>query len=147
MMRAFLLVAVLLTGSAGAALVIGADGSVTSAAVPANLHVQANKIVDSLGTTVQIRGVNRAGTEYACIQGWGLFDGPNTQASIDAMKTWGVNAVRVPLNEDCWLAINGSPAAYSGLNYQNAIKSYVDLLNQNGMYVLVELHWTAPGTA
>jgi len=32
----------------------------------------------------------RSGTEYACVQGNGIFDGPNDQASITAMKNWGV---------------------------------------------------------
>src|SRR5206468_534824 len=59
---------------------------------------------------------------------------------------WRTNAVRVPLNEDCWLAINGAPAAYSGTNYRQAIQSYVSLLNQNGLYAILELHWSAPGT-
>jgi hypothetical protein len=62
------------------------------------------------------------------------------------MKTWNVNAVRVPLNEDCWLGINGVPAAYSGASYQSAIAAWVNLLTQNGMVVIVDLHWTAPGT-
>ena len=27
------------------------------------------------------------------------------------MKAWNINAVRVPLNEDCWLGINGVASA------------------------------------
>jgi hypothetical protein len=95
---------------------------------------------------VQLRGVNYSGPEYACIQGWGIFDGPNDAASVQAIAGWRANSVRVPMNEDCWLNINGSPAAYSGTAYQQAIKSYVSLLNQNGLYAILELHWTAPGT-
>ena len=45
------------------------------------LHVDGNQLVDSSGLTVQVRGVNRSGTEYACIQGWGIFDGPSDAAS------------------------------------------------------------------
>jgi len=111
------------------------------------LHVDGNQLVDSSGLTVQVRGVNRSGTEYACIQGWGIFSGPNDAASIQAMKAWRVNAVRVPLNEDCWLGINGVPTAYSGPAYQQAIKDYVSLLNQNGLYAILDLHWSAPGTS
>ena len=90
--------------------------------------------------------MNYSGPEYACIQGWGIFDGPNDAASVQAIAGWRANAVRVPMNEDCWLNLNGSPAAYSGATYQQAIKSYVSLLNQNGLYAILELHWTAPGT-
>ena len=110
------------------------------------LRVSGTSLVDTSGQAVQIRGVNYSGPEYACIQGWGIFDGPSDAASVRAIVSWRANAVRVPLNEDCWLAINGAPSAYSGANYQQAIKSYVSLLNQNGLYAILELHWTAPGT-
>jgi endoglucanase len=94
-----------------------------------------------------VHGVNRSGSEYACIQGWGFFDGPADSASVQAIANWNVNMVRVPINEDCWLGINGSPAAFSGQNYRNAIVNYVNLLHQNGMYAEITLMWTAPGTA
>ena len=47
------------------------------------------------------------GTEYACVQGWGMFDGPTDDEAIDVMKEWHINVVRIPLNEACWLGING----------------------------------------
>jgi aryl-phospho-beta-D-glucosidase BglC (GH1 family) len=62
------------------------------------------------------------------------------------MKSWNINAVRVPMNEDCWLGINGVPSAYSGAAYQSALAAWVSLLTQNGMIVIVDLHWTAPGS-
>ncbi len=61
------------------------------------------------------------------------------------MLAWHVNAVRVPLNEDCWLDINGVPAGYGGTSYQQAIEAYVKLLTDNGLAVILDLHWTAPG--
>jgi hypothetical protein len=102
-------------------------------------------IVDGSGKTVQLHGADRSGTEYSCLNG-GFFDGPVDQTAVDAMKAWNINAVRVPLNEDCWLGINGVAAAYGGANYQNAISTWVNLLTQNGMVVILDLHWTAPGT-
>jgi endoglucanase len=111
------------------------------------LHVQGNAIVNSSGQTIRLLGVDRSGTEYACIQGWGFLDGPSDLASVQAMATWHVNAVRIPLNEDCWLGINNAPAAYSGSNYQSQIANYVNLLNANGMVAILDLHWNAPGTA
>jgi hypothetical protein len=57
-----------------------------------------------------------------------------------------VNAVRVPLNEDCWLAINGVNSAYAGANYQAAIRDYVNRLQAHGLDVILDLHWGAPGT-
>src|SRR2546430_15661747 len=40
------------------------------------LHVVGNRLLDAKGRFVHFRGVNRSGPEYACIQGWGIFDGP-----------------------------------------------------------------------
>src|SRR5437660_11754841 len=114
------------------------------ATTPLSVGVVSNHLVDGAGEAIRLLGVNRSGTEYACIQGWGIFDGPNDAASVAAMATWHINAVRVPLNEDCWLNINGVSAAYGGATYQAAIRSYVSLLHQYGLYAVLELHWNAP---
>jgi hypothetical protein len=120
------------SGASGLHVVMGTGGS--------NGH-----IVDGTGTIVRLHGADRAGTEYSCLYG-SFFDGPQDQAAIDVMKTWHVNAVRVPLNEDCWLGINGVPAATSGAAYRDAIRNYVSLLEHNNMIAIVDLHWAAPGT-
>ena len=57
-----------------------------------------------------------------------------------------MNAVRIGLNEDCWLGINDVPPEYSGEAYRQAIVDYVGLLHRAGLYVILELHWVAPGT-
>ena len=106
------------------------------------LQVSGDKLVNASGQTVVLHGVDRSGTEYECVQGYGIFDGPNTQASITAMKEWGVNAVRVPLNEACWNAESYVNSAYAGANYQSAIEAYVNLLNENGIVAILDLHWT-----
>ncbi len=111
-----------------------------------SVSLSGNRLVDGNGNPMRLLGVNRSGTEFACIQGWGIFDGPNDDASIQAIRSWRVKAVRVPLNEDCWLGINGVPSQYGGANYQAAIKDYVARLNNAGLVAIVELHWSAPGT-
>ncbi|MDT7570688.1 MAG: endoglucanase [Actinomycetota bacterium] len=111
-----------------------------------SVAVSGNTLVDASGSPVRLRGVNYSGAEYACVQGFGIFDGPSDLASVQAMKSWRANAVRIPLNEDCWLGINGVSSAYSGATYQSAIVSYVNLLTSQGMYAIPELHWSAPGT-
>jgi len=111
------------------------------------LHVSGNQLLNGAGQPIVLHGVDRSGSEYACIQGSGFFDGPSDAASVRAIAAWHTNAVRVPLNEDCWLGINGAPAAYSGAAYQAAIAAYVDLLNQNGLVAILDLHWTAAGSS
>ena len=109
------------------------------------MRVSGNVLVDAAGHALVLHGVNRSGTEYACEQGWGIFDGPNDKASALAIRSWAANAVRVPLNEDCWLGINGVPPEYGGANYINAIAGYVNMLTANGLYAILDLHWSAPG--
>src|SRR5437763_767987 len=101
-------------------------GSATSS-LP-GLHVSSRFLRDQNGTRVALRGVNRSGTEYACVQGFGIFDGRSDEASVIAIASWHINFVRVLLNEDCWLGINGVKPAYSGQNYRQAILNYVALL-------------------
>jgi len=138
---AFLLVlAALATAPAG-----HASGPAEAPAFSA-LHVEGKQLLNAQGQPVQLHGVNYSGTEYACIQGWGIFSGPSDGASVAAMKTWNVNAVRIPLNEDCWLGINDAPVQYAGDSYRQAIAGYIDLLRQNGLYAILDLHWSAPGS-
>uniref|UniRef100_A0A1B6EUB5 Glycoside hydrolase family 5 domain-containing protein n=1 Tax=Cuerna arida TaxID=1464854 RepID=A0A1B6EUB5_9HEMI len=97
----------------------------------------------ALSVGKQMRGVNRSGAEFKCVQNQlGVFDGPVDDVSIKAMKTWNINIVRVPLNEDCWLAINDHNPAFSGKNYINAVVNFVNLLRQNNLTVILDLHWT-----
>src|SRR5437764_14601539 len=109
------------------------------------LHVVGDRLLDGSGRRLVLRGVNRSGTEYACIQGFGIFDGPSDTRSVQAIASWHVNFVRLPLNEDCWLGINGVSTAYGGGAYRRAILRYVALLHQHGIYVEVSLMWAAPG--
>jgi endoglucanase len=114
-------------------------------AIAPQLHVAGNQLLDSKNRPVRLIGANRSGTEYKCFHG-GIFDGPSDQKSIDAMLAWHINAIRIPLNEDCWLNVNMRGSKYSGDVYQNAIERYVILLIDNGITPILDLHWSAPGT-
>jgi hypothetical protein len=113
-----------------------------------SVRVLGNKLIDSHGNRLVMRGVNRSGTEYACVQKFGPFDGPSDAASVDVMKSWKINVVRVPLNEGCWLGINGAPnaTAYNAQGYRQAIKEYVSRLRSKDLYVILENHWSAAGS-
>ena len=51
--------------------------------------------------------------------------GPADQAEVTAMKSWKIRAVRVVLNEACWLGVKG--ASPSGQDYQDAVAAYVGI--------------------
>jgi endoglucanase len=132
-------------------LVFGASGFVRSADAasetlglvtpPLSIGVEGNQLVDGAGTSVTLHGVDISGPEYCCVYGCGPFSGPTDAASVEAMVAWHINAVRVPLNEDCWLGING----VGGATYRNAVVAYVNTLNSLGIYAILDLHWDAPG--
>jgi hypothetical protein len=130
-----------------AALILAAISAPAASALGrgAGVYVAGTRLVDAAGVPLVLRGVNHAGTEYACSQGWGIFDGPVDDASIRAMTAWHVHVVRIPLNEDCWLGINGVKPAYGGRNYRSAIRGYVSRLEAHGVEVILDLHWNAPG--
>src|SRR5438132_1569695 len=122
------------------------SGDASDAGGYVGLHVVGNAIHDGSDKTVRLLGVNHSGTEYSCVQGNGIFEGPVDDAAITTIAGWTSNVIRIPLNEDCWLAINGVPANASGAAYKQAISDYVDRILAHGMYAIVELHWSAPGT-
>jgi endoglucanase len=109
-----------------------------------SLRVSGNVLKDSQGKTIILRGVNRSGTEYMCVQGRGIMDGPSDEASVQAIASWHVNSVRIPLNEHCWLGLSDIQSQYGGDNYRQFIKDYVSLLNKYGIYAILDLHWSSP---
>lgn len=112
------------------------------------LHVRGAELVNSEGQRVVLHGIDRSGTEYACVQGWGIFDGPNLvndDAQVPIMKSWGPNEVMIGLNEDCWLGVNGVPAKYGGANYVRAIVHETKTLERYKIYPVIADFWMAPG--
>jgi len=143
--KALAVVAVLGIVSVGATLASDAGRGFAVGAV--SVRVQGSQLVDGGGRPVRLLGVNRSGTEYMCIDDVGIFDGPSDPAAIAAIASWHTDAVRVPLNEDCWLGINGVNSSYGGQSYRNAIADYVTALHQAGQVAILDLHWSAPGAA
>ena len=106
-----------------------------------SVSVFKNQIVDQDGKPLRLLGVNKSGTEYACFQGWGIYDGDFNLATVKSMKAWGINAVRVPLNSACWLERASKDKRFTGANYKLAIVETVKLLGSQGMIAILDLHW------
>jgi endoglucanase len=130
--------AIALTAAFGIAL---AGGVTAASAAPLSIAVSGNHFIDGAGNTVRLLGVNRQSTEYACFYRYAFANGTIDEADAKAIAAWHATAVRIPLNEDCWLGRNGLIAA----GYRQAIIDYVAALHAHGLYAILDLHWTAPG--
>ncbi|MDB5969248.1 MAG: hypothetical protein JWQ90_1698 [Hydrocarboniphaga sp.] len=124
-----------------------------------SLRVLGNRFVDANGATVQLRGVNYSGFEFVAVQGWNPSDPSGAQAGQaggpkwSAIQAWKANTIRIPLNEASWLGYSCTDTSGvvhnpdPGGNYQSAVKTQVDQAIAAGLYVIIDLHWTAPGNA
>ncbi len=137
-----------LTLTVGSSAPAGASAVTRHASGALSLRVSGNQLIDASGNPIRLIGVDHSGSEYACVDGEGFFSpsDSDTPSMIAAMKSWDINTVRVPLNEDCWLGINMPYPQYGGAAYQSAIVHYVNDLNAAGLYVILDLHWSAPGS-
>jgi hypothetical protein len=133
-------------------------GAATANATTPVVKVSGNHLVDGSGKTLQLRGVNVSGLEFVAVQGWDASNPWGNQTgdatpNFNTIKTWKANVVRFPLNEASWLgltckdATGASHKADPGGNYQAAVEKAVSAATAAGMYVILDLHWTAPGTA
>ena len=126
------------------------------------VKVQGAQLVDGVGAPLQLRGVNRSGGEFACSvtgaspnRGYSIWDGPRYDAPnvsqppemAVAMLSWGINAVRIPINANCWTnqPANSFNPAFAGAAYRQAVIDYIDQLGAAGIYVIVDLHAVSGG--
>lgn len=117
--------------------------SFAEAAAPKPI-IKKDKIVNkNTGKQFVPRGVNWPSFEYACVDGWGYSHETTSSAHIRAMRRWKINVVRIPLNQDCWLAEDGLPAGgLSAGRYRLAVKRFVRTLNNQGIVAILDLHWS-----
>jgi endoglucanase len=125
-----------------------------AAQTPLSISISGNQFVNGDGHKLRLVGVNHPSFEFACDDGYAYDDGHMDGADAAAVASWNANAVRVPLNEDCWLGINGDPnnaqnpppsPQLTQAGYQQAVKDYVADLHAHGLYAILDLHWSAPG--
>src|SRR5258708_1167241 len=117
---------------------VNASGSVSG------LHISGDKILNGANEQVQMQGVNRSSFEYSCLSSTTNFDGPADQAEVNAMRSWNINTVRLVLNEDCYLGLHNLPLS-GAAKYQQDVASYVNLLTQNNIAVIINLHFNGDG--
>lgn len=122
-----------------------------------SIRVLGSRFVDATGAVVQLRGVNYSGFEFVAIQGWSAADPSGAQAGQaggpkwSAIQSWKANTLRIPLNEASWLGYTCTDTSGvvhnpdPGGNYRASVKAQVDQATAAGLYVIIDLHWTAPG--
>src|SRR4029077_5342063 len=120
-----------------------------------SISTRGGNFVDVHGNTVQLRGVNVSGLESGII----FSGGTNYWASsslpgrpdFSKVAAWKANIVRLPMNEDSWLGLTvtgipGNVISLNGSGYQAEVKATVAAANAAGLYVILDLHWSAPST-
>jgi hypothetical protein len=136
-----LLALLLLVGPAAA-------GATETGLRPGAVLVSGNRLVDTgTGSTMRLLGANRYALASSCLDG-NISDGPLDAPSADAMATWKMTAVRVPINQDCWLGSHGLPKQPGGgtnVQYQDRVVAYAHLLESRGFVVILESHFASVG--
>lgn len=127
------------------AMLLLVAGSAQAVAAKPWIGVHGNQLVNKRGEDIRLIGLNRGGFEAPCQFGQGVSEGPTDAASIAVMKSWHINAVRLPLNEACWLGLDDLDPAYTGAPYRAAVHAYVQGLEEAGLYVILDLQVAAPG--
>ncbi|MFI5299306.1 MAG: cellulase family glycosylhydrolase [Polyangiales bacterium] len=130
------------------------ETTINDAGLAPVLEVVGNHLVGVDGKTLRLHGVNHSGSEYACVGGAAgtgydtaeLPAGTSLTDFAKAIASWKSNVVRLPVNEDCWLGINGLDPTYSGASYRSAVQAIVAAIRAQGMFVIFDLHWAAPST-
>jgi endoglucanase len=114
--------------------------SITAAAInkqiadPVALHVRGTHIVDGAGNSVTLIGASRYGLEFDC-----HGDGHYTLADFQAMRSWGMNAVRLTLSSAYWLNLqNVCP------DYRATVADAIANAEQAHLYVMLVLQREAP---
>src|SRR5260370_3072456 len=110
--------------------------------------VQGNTILGSDGKPYLFHGIGRDSIEYDC-KGDGFFDAQHLAYMGSGTNTssgtyWYANTVRLPLSESYWL--NGQPAQQcTSVQYQNLVKTSIDILSSLHLNVIIDLQWTDAG--
>jgi endoglucanase len=98
------------------------------------LSVSGLQIVNTQGQPMTLLGASRFSLEFAC-QGDGHFQ----RADFQAMRSWGMNTVRIPLSSGFWRDLDNKCP-----DYQATVESAVTNAEAAGLYVVLDLQRSAP---
>ncbi len=104
-----------------------ATAPMTTVTLLDSLHLSGTHIINQNGQTVFLQGVDISG-EYLC---------PPSQmyslTQLQAAKTWNINAIKLTINPELWLAGYGSCTA---TQYQASIQTAISNARSLGLYVI-----------
>ncbi len=111
-----------------------------SHAAPTQLHVEGRTIKDANGNTVILKGVNAGGFGDTA-SGWFTTSWSETTVrnNLAAMKSWGINCVRIMGTARWWLEnsrenLQGSDVC--SISHRDAIKRTIEIAQEYGFYVI-----------
>lgn len=118
----------------------GSGTKATQTPVTPFLTVSGNQLVNRQGSPTRLVGVVIGASQYYCLGKSGLpFPTPISSASVTALISWHINAVRILLDEYCWLGIDGEPHSMSVDAYRKDIESFVAMLNAAHIEVILAM--------
>jgi endoglucanase len=104
--------------------------------LPLQLHTEGNRILNSKGETVWLRGVNAASMEFTSDGEGHILNTVNT-----AIRDWHVNIIRLPLAQDRWFG-KAREQTNSSDAYRALVHQVVDACASQGCYIILDLHWS-----
>jgi endoglucanase len=105
---------------------------------PNGYIVDGNRILDTAGNPVRLRGVALPNSI------WDITGGPTTAGDFERMAGWGFNSVRIGLNQGFWLT--GTVQCDSAC-YRTRVGELVGWARARDLDVILDLHFSTAGGA
>jgi len=107
--------------------------------MPLELHVDGSKLRNAYGEVFRLQGVNVASLEWT-----NTGDVQMLESLRVAIHDWKTNVIRMPLSQDRWFG-KAEGQSDDGRLYQMIVDEFVNYISENGVYVILDLHWSNAG--